>query len=74
MVENIDTFVKGVSAECISVKNSSVGDVLFGLPLQMVGIDWVLLPRVPLSRIPLLKTPVCVCVIVEKMWTSVKGV
>ena len=39
MVEKIDTFVKGASAECISVKNSSVGDVSFELPLQMVGID-----------------------------------
>ena len=31
MVEKIDTFVKGASAECISVKNSSVGGVSVGV-------------------------------------------
>ena len=56
MVEKIPVPVFRVHLiiECVSVKGSSVGGVSqLGLPLWMIGIERVLLPRAPLSRIPL---------------------
>ena len=65
MVENIDTFVKGVSAECISVKDSSVGCVSVGVvPADGRNRLGASAKGTPVKNLSVEDTCVCVCVCV----------
>ena len=65
MVENIDTFVKGVSAECISVKDSSVGCVSVGVvPADGRNRLGASAKGTPVKNLSVEDTCVCVVVVV----------